>query len=218
MGVDVRCRTSGQPGHFAGVGRQDQVSLRMGQLPGLQQIGGGVQAVGVQHGAARKAGQERPRQHPGLGGAGCALDRVTKAGAQQQDRRLLALDAGDIFGGDAARRARFAGAEAALRQTGRHRRQHRFDAGQRDDARPGAQGPFHGQGRSAPVACAARHGQHRTEGALVAVGGALGERIPNHIGRRCNHTLSPLFCRACPLRHCLRNATSPKGRGFKLPL
>ena len=134
--------------------------LRMGQLPGLQQIGGGVQTVGVQHGAARKAGQERPRQHPGLGGAGCALDRVTEAGAQQQDRRLLALDAGDIFGGDAARRARFAGAEAALRQTGRHRRQHRFDAGQRDDARPGAQGPFHGQGRGAPVACAARHSQH----------------------------------------------------------
>ena len=62
-----------------------------------------------------------------------------------------------------------AGAEAALWQAGRDRRQHRFHAGQRDDAGPGAQGTLHGQRGRAPVAGAARYHQHRPKAALMAV-------------------------------------------------
>ena len=157
--------------------------------------------------------QKLLHQRAGLGGPGGALRRGAKAGAQQQHGGLLPPEQRHIFRRNTALCALLTGAQAALRQAGCGGAHHRFHTGKGHDARPGAQCALRGQQCSAPVECAARHGQHRTEGALVAVGRALGERIPNHIGRRCKHTLSPLFCRACPLRHCLRNATSPKGRG-----
>ena len=92
-----------------------------------------------------------------------------QAGAQQQGGGFLAGDVREAAGRDAALRTRKAGAEAALWQAGRDRRQHRFHAGQRDDAGPGAQGTLHGQRGRAPVAGAARHHQHRPKAALMAI-------------------------------------------------
>ena len=166
----------------------------MKHFSSLQQVGGGVQAVGVQYGTARKAGQERLHQRPGLGSAGRALGRVAQTRPQQKDGRLLALDAGDVFRRDAAFGPGLAGAEAALRQAGRHRRQHRFHAGQRDDARTGAQSALHRQRCRAPVAGAACHGQHSPEGALVAVPRAGAKTRPNIRGV-CFHKVYTSPCK-----------------------
>ena len=57
-----------------------------------QQLRGGVQAVRIQHRAACKAGQQLLHQRACFGRAACALGCTAQARAQQQHRRLLALE------------------------------------------------------------------------------------------------------------------------------
>ena len=145
----------------------------------LVQVSGGVQAVRIQHCTAGEAGQERFYQRSGLGGTGHALGRITQPRARQQNRSLLPPDTLNILGRDAALGPRFAGAEAALRQAGGHRRQHRLHTCQRNDAGPCAQGTFHGQRRRAPVGRTARHRQHGAKGSLMRIPGAGGDILPD---------------------------------------
>ena len=155
------------------MGRDHQFPHRVGEEPArVEQAGGSVEAVGVQHHIAHEAGQKLFHQLPGLGGAGGRLGRIAKAGAHQQGGGFLPDDIGQAAGGDAALCSFHAGAQAALGQAGGHCRQHRLHAGQRDDARAGAQGSLHRQRGRAPVPRAARRHQHRAKGALVGVGGA----------------------------------------------
>ena len=71
----------------------DQLSRRVWQRFALgQQLRGGVQAVRIQHRAACKAGQKLLHQRACLCRAACALGCTAKARAQQQHRRLLALE------------------------------------------------------------------------------------------------------------------------------
>ena len=91
--IDLRHRKPGEPGHLAGVRGHDQLSRRVWQRFALsQQLRGGVQAVRIQHRAACKAGQQLLHQRACLCRAGCTLGRTAKARAQQQHRRLLALE------------------------------------------------------------------------------------------------------------------------------
>ena len=55
----------------------------------------------------------------------------------------------------------------------------RVHSGKGHDARPGAQCALCGQQCSAPVECAARHGQHTAKGALMAVPRAAGDILPD---------------------------------------
>lgn len=91
--IDLRHRKPGEPGHLAGVRGHDQLSRRVRQRFALgQQLRGGVQAVRIQHRAACKAGQQLLHQRACFGRAACALGCTAKARAQQQHRRLLALE------------------------------------------------------------------------------------------------------------------------------
>ena len=93
VGVDLSRRKPGEPGHLAGVRGHDQLSRRVRQRFALgQQLRGGVQAVRIQHRAACKAGQQLLHQRACFGRAACALGCTAKARAQQQHRRLLALE------------------------------------------------------------------------------------------------------------------------------
>ena len=84
-----------------------------------------------------------------------------------------------IFRGNTALGPCPAGAQAALRQAGCGGAHHRFHTGKGHDARPGAQCALCGQQCSAPVECAARHGQHTAKGALMAVPRAAGDILPD---------------------------------------
>ena len=111
-----------------------------------------------------KPGRSCFHQCPGLGGAGCALGRIAQPGAQPAGRWPSAAGCGRCSAGEMPPSAPASqGHEAALRQAGGHRRQHRLHTCQRNDAGPGAQGTLHGQRRRAPVACAARHRQHASQ-------------------------------------------------------
>ena len=144
-----------------------------------QQLGGGVQAVCVQHRSPRKAGQQLLHQRAGLGGPGGALRCAAKAGAQQQHGSLLPPEQRHIFRRNAALCALFTGAQAALRQAGDGGADHRLYACKGDDARPGAQCTLGCQQRSAPVKGAARHCQHTAKGALMAVPGTARDALPD---------------------------------------
>ena len=194
ISLDRLHRKPGQPGHLARVGCQDQLFGRAGQfLAPIHEAGGGVQAVGVQHRTARKTGEQLLHQRPRLGGAGAALGQIPQPRPDEKDGGLLPEDAGDALGRDAPLCPRLTGAETAFRQAGRYRRHHRLDAGQRDDARAGAQGTLHGQRRSAPVAGTARHRQHRPEAALVALAAPLRDAGPDRSSGdvRCHAHASP---------------------------
>ena len=170
VGLDRLHRKPGQPGHLARVGRQDQLFGRAGQLLApIHEAGGGVQAVGIQHRTARKTGEQLLHQRPRLGGAGAALGQIPQPRPDEKDGGLLPEDAGDALGGDAPFCPRLTGAETAFRQACRHRRQHRLDACQCDDACAGAQSALDGQRRRTAVAGTSRHSQHRAETALVAL-------------------------------------------------
>ena len=144
-----------------------------------QQLGGGVQAVRVQHRSPGKAGQKLLHQRAGLGGPGSALRCAAKAGAQQQHGGLLPPEQRHIFRRNAALCALFTGAQAALRQTGHSGADHRLHTGKGDDARPGAQCTLGCQQRRAPVKGTACHRQHAAKGALVAVPGTGRDALPD---------------------------------------
>ena len=147
--------------------------------PFCQQLGCGVQAVGVQHGTARKTGQKLLHKGLCLGGAGRTLGGAAKAGAKQQNGCFLPPEQRHVFRGNTALGPCPAGAQAALRQAGCGGAHHRFHTGKGHDARPGAQCALCGQQCSAPVECAARHGQHTAKGALMAVPRAAGDILPD---------------------------------------
>ena len=206
VGVDLCRRKPGQPGHLAGVRRDDELPCRVREgFPRRQQLRGGVQAVGVQHGAARKGRQKGLHQRARLRRAGRALSRPAEAGPQQQHRGLLALDARDALRRDAALGARDAGAQAALRRAGHGGGQHRFHAGQRHDARAGAQRTFHGQQRRPAVIGTARHRQHGAEGAFVAVAGAAREKISALSATRATTS----SCRTASISRAARHPRRP---------
>ena len=144
-----------------------------------QQLGGGVQAVCVQHRSPRKAGQQLLHQRAGLGGPGGALRCAAKAGAQQQHGSLLPPEQRYIFRCNAALCALLTGAQAALRQAGDGGADHRLDTGKGNDARPGAQCALGCQQGSAPVKGTARHCQHTAKGALMAVPGTGRDILPD---------------------------------------
>ena len=123
----------------------------------------------AKHRTARKAGEQLLHQRPRLGGAGRALGKIAQSRPDEQDGGLLPEDAGDALGGDAPFCPRLTGAETAFRQACRHRRQHRLDACQCDDACAGAQRALDGQRRRTAVAGASRHSQHCAKTALVAL-------------------------------------------------
>ena len=178
--VDLRRRQAGEPGHLAGVGRDDQLPRRVWEgCLFCQQPGCGVQAVGVQHGTARKTGQKLLHKGLCLGGAGRTLGGAAKAGAKQQNGCFLPPEQRHVFRGNTALGPCPAGAQAALRQAGCGGAHHRFHTGKGHDARPGAQCALCGQQCSAPVECAARHGQHTAKGALMAVPRAAGDILPD---------------------------------------
>ena len=84
------CRKAGQARHLAGVRGNYQLPCRVREgLALCQQLGSGVQAVGIQHRSPHKAGQQLLHQRAGLGGPGGALRCAAKAGAQQQYGSLL---------------------------------------------------------------------------------------------------------------------------------
>ena len=98
VGADLCHGKAGEPGHFAGMRRKDQLARRMGQrLPLSQKLRGGIQAISVQHCTARKARQKPLYQYACLRCAGCTLGRTAKARAQQQHCGLLSLNKRDAF-------------------------------------------------------------------------------------------------------------------------
>ena len=176
-----RCRRkAGQACHLAGVRGDHQLPRRVRKGLALgQQLGGGVQAVGIQHRSPRKAGQKLLHQRAALGGPGGTLRRAAKAGAQQQHGGLLPPEQRHILRCNTALCALFTGAQAALRQAGDGGADHRLYACKGNDARPGAQCTLYRQKRSAPVKGTARHRQHTAKGALMAVPRAAGDILPD---------------------------------------
>ena len=173
-------RKAGQARHLAGVRSDHQFPRRVRKgLALCQQLRSGVQAVGVQHRSARKAGQKLLHQRAGLGGPGDALRRTAKAGAQQQHGGLLPPEQRHIFRRNAALCALFTGAQAALRQTGHSGADHRLYACKGNDTRPGAQRTLGCQQGRAPVKGTARHRQHAAKGALMAVPGTGRDALPD---------------------------------------
>ena len=173
-------RKPGQPRHLAGVRGDYQLPRRVREGFALgQQLGGGVQAVCVQHRSPGKAGQKLLHQRAGLGGPGGALRCAAKAGAQQQYGSLLPPEQRHIFRRNAALCALLTGAQAALRQTGDGGADHRFHTGKGNDTRPGAQCTLGCQQRSAPVKGTARHRQHAAKGTLMAVSGTGRDALPD---------------------------------------
>ena len=162
------------------MGRDDQLPRRVWEgCPFCQQPGCGVQAVGVQHGTARKTGQKLLHKGLCLGGAGRTLGGAAKAGAKQQNGCFLPPELRHVFRGNTALGPCPAGAQAALRQASCGGAHHRFHTGKGHDARPGAQCALCGQQCSAPVECAARHGQHTAKGTLMTVPRAAGDILPD---------------------------------------
>lgn len=81
------------------MGRQNQLFGRAQQfLTRVHEAGGGVEAIGIQHRTARKAGEQLLHQRPRLGGAGRALGKIAQSRPDEQDGRLLPEDAGDALG------------------------------------------------------------------------------------------------------------------------
>ena len=174
------CRKAGQARHLAGVRGNYQLPCRVREgLALCQQLGSGVQAVGIQHRSPHKAGQQLLHQRAGLGGPGGALRCAAKAGAQQQHGSLLPPEQRHIFRRNAALCAFLTGAQAALRQAGDSSADHRLYACKGNDTRPGAQCTLGCQQRSAPVKGTARHRQHTAKGALVAVPGTGRDALPD---------------------------------------